>query len=156
MAIVIEVYLSWQICDWFSPFQSTIKTMNRRKNKSRQQRPLSVIQHCSTSPILRGSCTTRPSSALGTAAPISSVSVEHSTSFAAAWPDTNNNSNCYSSTWNNIEVCLRMGEREKEMCVFVYLFMYGQSQKAKLVKICSTGLEYSDNLTICSQTRWHT
>lgn len=128
--------------------------MNRRRNKSRQQRPLSVIQHCSTSPILRGSCATRPSSALGTAAPISSV---HSASFAAAWPDTNNNSNCYSSTWNNIEVCLRMGERERCVCVVVYLFMYGQSQKAKLFKkICSTGLECGDNLTICSQTRWHT
>ena len=131
--------------------------MNRRRNKSRQQRPLSVIQHCSTSPILRGSCATRPSSALGTAAPISSV---HSASFAAAWPDTNNNSNCYSSTWNNIEVCLRMRERERERCVylciclFVYVWPITESQVVK--KICSTGLECGDNLTICSQTRWHT
>ena len=131
--------------------------MNRRRNKSRQQRPLSVIQHCSTSPILRGSCTTRPSSALGTAAPISSVSVAQSApSFAVAWPDTNNNSNCYSSTWNNIEVCLRMGERERCVCVCLFVYVWPITESQVVKKICSTGLEYGDNLTICSQTRWHT
>lgn len=70
--------------------------MNRRKNKSR---PLSVMSHCNTSPILCRPI--RPSSACSSAVP-------HSLSLSFTWQDTNNNSNydSRSEPWNNFQVCV--------------------------------------------------